>query len=100
MAASIPWNELRTVSHRPLRVLDPMPGSGPPLVGARTLGHQSIGFDTDPLAVLLAKVWCSDIRESSTLRAAEWVVDDAKKRARGLPLRDAYPTTLMRRVAN
>jgi len=91
MAARIPWNELRGSSRRPLRVLDPMAGSGTTLVVARTLGHEAIGFDTDPLAVLLARVWCGDVSESSAQRVAERVLEVARKRARGLPLRDAYP---------
>ncbi len=91
MATRIPWNELRGASRRALRVLDPMAGSGTTLVVARTLGHESIGFDTDPLAVLLARVWCGDVSESSALRVAERVIEMARKRARGLPLRNAYP---------
>ncbi|MBI5481678.1 MAG: hypothetical protein HY906_22670 [Deltaproteobacteria bacterium] len=91
MAARIPWNELRGASRQPLRVLDPMAGSGTTLVVARTLGHESIGFDTDPLAVLLARVWCGDVSESSAKRMAERVLESARKRARSLRLRDAYP---------
>lgn len=91
MAASIPWNELRGASRKPLRVLDPMAGSGTTLVVARALGHESIGFDTDPLAVLLARVWCSDVREVLTACVAERVLELAKQRARHLPLREAYP---------
>src|SRR6266849_4718289 len=89
MAASIPWEQLQ--GPRRLRVLDPMAGSGTTLVVARTLGHESIGFDTDPLAVLLARVWCSDVKDLSTLRVAERVHEAAKQRARRLPLRYAYP---------
>jgi hypothetical protein len=91
MAASIPWNELRTATKRPLRVLDPMAGSGTTLVVARTLGHESIGFDTDPLAVLLAHVWCADVDEHSTRQVAERVLEVARKRARVISLREAYP---------
>src|SRR6266851_6375855 len=89
MAASIPWEELQ--GPRPLRVLDPMAGSGTTLVVARTLGHEAIGFDTDPLAVLLARVWCADVSEASVQRVAERVLEVARKRARALPLREAYP---------
>jgi hypothetical protein len=92
MAASIPWNELRRACNRPLRVLDPMAGSGTTLVVARSLGHQAIGFDTDPLAVLLARVWCSDVSESTVVRVAECILEGERKRARGLPLASAYPT--------
>ena len=91
MAAAIPWNELRRSARGPLRVFDPMAGSGTTLVVARSLGHKAIGFDTDPLAVLLARVWCSDVKESLTRRVAEQVHRAARARARGLPLRLAYP---------
>jgi DNA modification methylase len=91
MAASIPWNELRKTSRKPLRVMDPMAGSGTTLVVARALGHEPIGFDRDPLAVLLAKVWCSNLAETQTRRAAEAVLETARSRARSLKLGDAYP---------
>ncbi len=91
MAASIPWKELKARSRRPLRVLDPMAGSGTTVVVARTLGHEAIGFDTDPLAVLLAGVWCNDVNAPAAFRAAERVHGAAKQEARYLPLRHAYP---------
>lgn len=90
MAASIPWKELRDGGD-PLRVLDPMAGSGTTLVVARSLGHQAIGFDTDPLAVLLARSWCADVREKTVVRRAENVLEAAKARAKSLRDRDAYP---------
>ena len=40
-----------------LRVLDPMMGSGTVLAMARARGHRGFGFDLDPLAVLISKVW-------------------------------------------
>jgi len=65
MAASIPGNELRDAGRRPLRVLHPIGGSGTTLLVARSLCRKSIRFDTDPLATLLAHVWCADIGDSS-----------------------------------
>jgi hypothetical protein len=91
MAASIPWNELRSTGRRPLRVLDPMAGSGTTLVVARALGHTAIGFDTDPLAVMLASVWCCDIDAGVTRRAATRVLGCAQATARCLRARDAHP---------
>lgn len=37
-------------------VLDPMAGSGTVLRQALALGHRAIGFDMDPLAVLMSRV--------------------------------------------
>lgn len=42
-------------------VLDPMAGSGTVLRCAADSGHRGIGFDTDPLAVLMARVWTTPI---------------------------------------
>ena len=52
------------------RVLDPMVGSGVVLRHAIELGHEAVGFDTDPLAVLMAQVWTTPI---STGRLDQWV---------------------------
>ncbi len=63
MAANIPWEVLS--SHRGrLRVLDPMAGSGTSLIAGRAAGHSSIGFDSDPLAVLIARVGTADAKVS------------------------------------
>jgi DNA modification methylase len=43
-----------TTSHD-ATVLDPMAGSGTTLVAARQLGRAAVGFDLDPLAVLVAR---------------------------------------------
>jgi hypothetical protein len=42
-------------------VLDPMAGSGTVLRQASSLGHRAIGFDVDPLAVLMSAVWTTPI---------------------------------------
>jgi hypothetical protein len=56
-------------SSRKLRVLDPMAGSGTSLILARILGHAAVGYDQDPLALLIARTWCSK-SSGSGLRAA------------------------------
>lgn len=41
-----------------------MAGSGTVLRQATDLGHQAIGFDMDPLAVLMTRVWTTAVGES------------------------------------
>lgn len=50
MAPGIALNALGN-DRVPLRVLDPMVGSGTVLAVARSKGHYAIGFDSDPLSV-------------------------------------------------
>ena len=46
---------------RPSIVLDPMSGSGTVLRHAAELGHEAIGRDLDPLAILMASVWTTPV---------------------------------------
>ena len=46
------------------RVLDPMCGSGVVVRRALEAGHEAIGIDIDPLAILMARVWTTSIPES------------------------------------
>ncbi len=55
MAPEIALRRLRRLRRRSV-VLDPMAGSGTVLRQAALLGHHAIGFDLDPLAVLLSSV--------------------------------------------
>jgi len=78
-------------SKTPLRVLDPMAGSGTVLAVARANGHRAIGVDLDPLAVLLAGVWTRTVdAERVTEKAAE-VMDRARTVFGSLRKGDAYP---------
>ena len=91
MAGSIPWEVLEATNREKLRVLDPMVGSGTTAVVARALGHEAVGFDTDPLAILIAQTWCDDIDEETVRRTAKRVLDRATVAARSIRLADAYP---------
>lgn len=76
---------------RPLRVLDPMAGSGTVLAVARSKGHYAVGVDLDPLAVLLAGVWTRTINPEHVKDKAAQVLDRAKDAFDGLSTGSAYP---------
>ncbi len=78
-------------SKTPLRVLDPMAGSGTVLAVARTKGHQAFGVDVDPLAVLLARVWTRTVDAGHVNDKAGEVLDRAKAAFRSLSSGKAYP---------
>jgi hypothetical protein len=56
MASDLALEKLQNLKHKGL-VLDPMAGSGTVLRQATDLGHRAVGFDMDPLAVLMTRVW-------------------------------------------
>lgn len=89
MAPSIVQRRLR--SKRKLLVLDPMAGSGTTIVAARLSGHRAVGFDTDPLALIIAKAWSSDVDAKRIQRRADKILAQAKKRYGRISCGDAYP---------
>lgn len=60
MAPELALASLQTLEPNSI-VLDPMAGSGTVLRQAADLGLQAIGFDVDPLAVLIAGVWTTPV---------------------------------------
>lgn len=77
-------------------VLDPMTGSGTVVRFASEQGHQAIGFDMDPLAVLMSRVWTTPICTKRLREAAETVVRralDFKSDTTDLPWIDNDPET-------
>lgn len=60
------------------RVLDPMAGSGTVVRVAANQGHRALGFDLDPLAVLMAKVWTTPIDTGLLRRAALALVESSR----------------------
>jgi DNA modification methylase len=90
MATELVWDELPENSPR-LRVLDPMAGSGTTLVAAKLRGHEAIGYDRDPLAVLMARTWLTNISPEETEIKASEVIARARKRAYCMAIADAYP---------
>lgn len=78
-------------SKSPLRVLDPMAGSGTVLAVARSKGHRAFGVDLDPLAVLLARVWTRTVVSEEVNEKAVEVLHRARKQMRLLSPGLAYP---------
>ena len=76
---------------RPVRLLDPMTGSGTVLAIGRSEGHRVIGVDSDPLAVLLARVWTTTINADTVLEKAEEVLNRARTLFQSLTIGNAYP---------
>jgi len=75
-----------------MRILDPMAGSGTVLAVARSQGHRAIGFDLDPLAVLLAGVWTRTLDADEAREKAQEVLGRAKSAFPKLSVGSAYPT--------
>jgi DNA modification methylase len=72
-------------------VLDPMAGSGTVLAVARAHGHRAVGFDLDPLAVLIARVWTQTIHAAEVRSAARDVVRNAERTVRRMDSAEAFP---------
>jgi hypothetical protein len=89
MAPSIVQRRLN--SQKILCVLDPMAGSGTTVVAARLCGHRALGFDTDPLALLIAKAWSSDVDPIRLRKHARQILIEARKQCRELSFAEAYP---------
>jgi SAM-dependent methyltransferase len=75
----------------PIRVLDPMMGSGTVLAVARARGHAAVGIDIDPLAVLLARVWTTPVDVHKVERKAAEVLERAKADFSSRRIGAAYP---------
>jgi tRNA G10 N-methylase Trm11 len=90
MAPAVALGAMRRLAKRS-RVLDPMVGSGTVAAVAQQCGHYAFGFDLDPLAVLMARVWTTPAERLTTLRRAETVLANARRRATRLKAAAAYP---------
>jgi DNA modification methylase len=90
MAPSIVWNNLPDYG-KPICILDPMAGSGTSLVIGRARGHKVFGCDMDPLAVLIARAWCSDVHSDSLEQRAKLVLYEAMRLSKEIVPEKAYP---------
>lgn len=57
-------------------VLDPMSGSGTVIRQAAEMGHRAIGFDMDPLAVLMARVWTKSVADELIEKVADQIFQE------------------------
>ncbi|MDB5413944.1 MAG: hypothetical protein JWR10_2279 [Rubritepida sp.] len=60
-------------------VLDPMTGSGTVARQAVSLGHSALGFDLDPLAVLISKVSTTKVADDTIASACQRLLHEAAK---------------------
>ena len=60
-------------------VLDPMSGSGTVMKVAVKSGHTALGFDVDPMAVLLSKVQTNHVDQTEMLAVAERLLEESKE---------------------
>lgn len=75
----------------PLRILDPMAGSGTVLALAQSKGHAVTGLDLDPLAALISRVWTTPLDRGVFMDHAVAVLTDARVLCGSLAEWNAYP---------
>jgi hypothetical protein len=92
MAPEIVCSILKS-SERPMKVLDPMMGSGTVVALAQSRGHRACGIDIDPLAALIAEVWTSGVQPDPVRRRADRVLKLAKRIAETTPASEAFPAS-------
>jgi hypothetical protein len=64
------------------QILDPMCGSGVVVRQSALLGHRAKGFDVDPLAVLMSKVWTRKGKHTALCEIASDLITKAKRPGR------------------
>lgn len=97
-ARMAPELALNALNHLPANslILDPMAGSGTVLRQAVELGHRAVGFDLDPLAVLMSKVWTTRVDDQAIAELAATVIEHAREvdlRRSPLPWISGYDET-------
>jgi DNA modification methylase len=83
--------QIIAASRKPLRILDPMMGSGTVVALARSKGHKALGVDIDPLAVLISRAWTTTANAKRARIKAREVLSRARKIFAALSEGQAYP---------
>ncbi|QIG40067.1 hypothetical protein G5T42_11725 [Microbacterium sp. 4R-513] len=84
MAPEVALDAIPEVGDTQLTIIDPMCGSGTVLGVAVARGHNAVGEDIDPLAVMMSTLAVSPINASALEAAAHKVVQQAR-RSEGVP---------------
>lgn len=80
MAPQLALDRLPRPQARSLRVLDPMMGSGTIPVLAAMREHEAVGFDVDPLALLISRAWGRPLPPRRFMSAAKEVARLGRER--------------------
>src|ERR1700726_716320 len=75
----------------PMRVFDPMMGSGTVIALAQSRKHRAVGIDIDPLAALTARVWTCPIEPNSVRHSGQNVLKRARLVVREMETAEGYP---------
>lgn len=75
MASEIAFEALKGLK-KTSTILDPMIGSGTVLRTVSEHGYNGIGFDIDPLAVLMSKVWTTSYNSENIKLIAKEIIDE------------------------
>lgn len=93
MAPEIVCSIIRPAGRRPLRILDPMMGSGTVVALAQSRHHHAIGIDIDPLAALITRVWTTPLDKEAVRSTAISILSAAKLIASRTPASEAFSKT-------
>lgn len=78
MAPELALNSLSSLNANSI-VLDPMAGSGTVLRQALSMGHHALGFDMDPLAVLMSRVWTSSVDKAAVQEELDSLLKESEQ---------------------
>jgi tRNA G10 N-methylase Trm11 len=75
MAPEIAFEALKGLK-KTSTILDPMVGSGTVLRSVSEQGYNGIGFDIDPLAILMSRVWTTSFNSDKIKLIAKQIIDE------------------------
>lgn len=78
----LPYTFIKELTDPQDFVLDPMAGSGTTVLEAFMLGRRGIGFDIDPLALLIIKVKTSHLDVTEVIKTGNRITNSARTMAK------------------